>query len=161
MADSLIQTPADDRRPQARPAFRKVRRDDERVRLLGQAVDLVRPEEVLLHLARCVREGRRTVARESQFGGLGREPLAQQQLRVGIVLDDGDGGALVHRASIGAADGTARAHSDPCRVSTITLAGYQPYLGAPTIRWGSVNPVTGAVDIGYCTVPVADIRTGC
>ncbi|URI15506.1 WecB/TagA/CpsF family glycosyltransferase [Brevundimonas albigilva] len=61
MADSLIQTPADDRRAHARPAFRQARRDDERVRLLGQSVDLVRPEEVLLHLARHVREGRRTV----------------------------------------------------------------------------------------------------
>ena len=61
MADSLIQTPAADRRARARPAFRQARRDDERVRLLGQAVDLVRPEEVMLHLARHVREGRRTL----------------------------------------------------------------------------------------------------
>ncbi|MFO0447872.1 MAG: hypothetical protein ACK52I_04130, partial [Pseudomonadota bacterium] len=59
-----------------------------------------------------------------------------------------------------AADGTARAHSDPCQVATIPLAGYQPYLGIPTIRWGSINPVTGAADIGYCNVPVFDVRTG-
>jgi len=61
MADSLIPTAANERRARARPAFRQARREDERVRLLGQPVDLVRPEEVMLHLARHIRDGRRTV----------------------------------------------------------------------------------------------------
>lgn len=59
-----------------------------------------------------------------------------------------------------AADGTARAHSDPCRVATVPLAGYQPYLGVPTIRHGKINPMTGGVDIGYASVPVYDLKVG-
>ena len=60
-----------------------------------------------------------------------------------------------------AADGTARAHADGFRVATVAgVATYQPYLGTPTIRWGSINPVTGAADIGYCSVPIVDVRTG-
>ena len=61
MADSPVQTSAPDRRARPRAAFRKARREDERARLLGQPVDLVKPEEVMLHLTRCIAEGRRTV----------------------------------------------------------------------------------------------------
>ena len=50
-----------DRRGDVRTAFRRERRATERVRLLGQAVDLVRPEEVLHHLTRWVAQGRKAV----------------------------------------------------------------------------------------------------
>lgn len=61
MADSPVQTSAPERRARPRAAFRQTRREDERVRLLDQAVDLVKPEEVMLHLSRRIAEGRRTV----------------------------------------------------------------------------------------------------
>ncbi len=47
---ALDLTTASDRRSHARAPFRKARRARERVRLLGQTVDLVRPEEVLHHV---------------------------------------------------------------------------------------------------------------
>ncbi|MBN9481433.1 MAG: WecB/TagA/CpsF family glycosyltransferase [Bordetella sp.] len=53
--------PAPDRRRRVRAPFRRTRRAEERITLLGEPIDLVRPEEVLLHVERCV-EGRvRTV----------------------------------------------------------------------------------------------------
>ena len=57
---SLPEAVATDRRQQARAPFRKARREHERVRLLGQTVDLVRPEEVLHHVETWV-EARRKV----------------------------------------------------------------------------------------------------
>lgn len=50
-----------DRRGRARQPFRRERRAQERVRLLGQPVDLIRPEEVLLQMERWIAEGRQTV----------------------------------------------------------------------------------------------------
>lgn len=49
--------PAPDRRRRVRAPFRRTRRAEERITLLGEPIDLVRPEEVLLHVERCV-EGR-------------------------------------------------------------------------------------------------------
>lgn len=49
--------PPPDRRRRARAPFRQARRPQERITLLGEPVDLVRPEEVLLHLERCVEAG--------------------------------------------------------------------------------------------------------
>jgi N-acetylglucosaminyldiphosphoundecaprenol N-acetyl-beta-D-mannosaminyltransferase len=57
---SLPEAVATDRGQQARAPFRKARREHERVRLLGQTVDLVRPEEVLHHVETWV-EARRKV----------------------------------------------------------------------------------------------------
>ena len=51
----------DNRRRRVRTAFRRERRATERVRLLGQLIDLVRPEEVLHHLNRWIAEGRKAV----------------------------------------------------------------------------------------------------
>ena len=51
----------DNRRRRVRTAFRRERRATERVRLLGQLIDLVRPEEVLHHLNRWIVEGRKAV----------------------------------------------------------------------------------------------------
>ena len=56
----LPEAAATDRRQRARAPFRKARRERERVRLLGQTVDLVRPEEVLHHVETWV-EARRKV----------------------------------------------------------------------------------------------------
>jgi len=58
MAEAPLQT---ERRARPRRPFRRARRDDERVRLLDQAVDLVRPEEVMLHLQRAIEEEHRTL----------------------------------------------------------------------------------------------------
>ncbi len=61
MADSSLLLSAEERRTRSRPAFRKARRRRERVRLLGEWVDLVRPEEVMHHLEQAVAEGRRSL----------------------------------------------------------------------------------------------------
>ncbi|WP_339931561.1 WecB/TagA/CpsF family glycosyltransferase [uncultured Brevundimonas sp.] len=50
-----------DRRRLARTLFRTQRRPEERATLLGEVVDLVRPEEVLLHVERWVRAGRKAI----------------------------------------------------------------------------------------------------
>ena len=52
---------APDRRDQKRTGFRKSRRPNERVRLMGQTVDLVKPEEVLHHMQTWIREGRKAI----------------------------------------------------------------------------------------------------
>jgi N-acetylglucosaminyldiphosphoundecaprenol N-acetyl-beta-D-mannosaminyltransferase len=61
MADSSLLSPAPERRTASRPAFRKRRRRRERVRMFGEPVDLVKPEEVLHHVQEAVGEGRRCV----------------------------------------------------------------------------------------------------
>lgn len=50
-----------DRRAQKRRPFRQRRRPEERVRILGETVDLMRPEEVLLHVERCIEAGARSI----------------------------------------------------------------------------------------------------
>lgn len=50
-----------DRRRAARPAFRSERRGDERITLLGQAVDLIRPEELMNQVQQWVETGGRRV----------------------------------------------------------------------------------------------------
>ena len=50
-----------ERRQRTRTPFRAARRDRERVRLLGQTVDLVRPEEVLHHVEAWVEARRKVV----------------------------------------------------------------------------------------------------
>ncbi len=50
-----------DRRGRARQPFRRERRSQERVQLLGQPVDLVRPEEVLLQMEQWIAQGRQAV----------------------------------------------------------------------------------------------------
>ena len=61
MADSSLLQQAEERRARSRPTFRRRRRRRERVRLLGEWVDLVRPEEVMHHLEQAVVEGRRSL----------------------------------------------------------------------------------------------------
>ena len=50
-----------DRRRLARSLFRTERRPEETIALLGQSVDLVRPEEVMHHVGRWVRAGRKAI----------------------------------------------------------------------------------------------------
>lgn len=50
-----------ERRQRSRAPFRKARRERERVRLLGQLVDLVRPEEVLHHVEAWVKARRKVL----------------------------------------------------------------------------------------------------
>ncbi|QYC09280.1 WecB/TagA/CpsF family glycosyltransferase [Brevundimonas nasdae] len=61
MVDSPFISPAHERRSAPRPQFRKRRRRRERVHMLGQLVDLVKPEEVLHHVQTAVAEGRKTI----------------------------------------------------------------------------------------------------
>lgn len=50
-----------DRRRQARRPHRHARRADERVTILGETMDLVRPEEVMLWMRRWIQDGRKAV----------------------------------------------------------------------------------------------------
>ncbi|OYW35331.1 MAG: glycosyltransferase [Brevundimonas sp. 12-68-7] len=60
----------DDRRRSGRAPFRRARRSRERVRLLGQTVDLVRPEEVLHHVETWVAEGRKALVANHNLNSL-------------------------------------------------------------------------------------------
>ena len=73
MADSTqfrFSSVAPDRRDQARPGFRKSRRPNERVRLMGQTVDLVKPEEVLFHMQRWILERRKAIIANHNLNSL-------------------------------------------------------------------------------------------
>ncbi|MBU1345841.1 MAG: WecB/TagA/CpsF family glycosyltransferase [Alphaproteobacteria bacterium] len=59
-----------DRRSAVRAPFRKARRSRERVRLLGQTVDLVRPEEVLHHVETWVDARRKVVIANHNLNSL-------------------------------------------------------------------------------------------
>ncbi|MGH7019655.1 MAG: WecB/TagA/CpsF family glycosyltransferase, partial [Brevundimonas sp.] len=56
----LAAAPPDRRRRERRP-FRQARRPEERVRILGETVDLMRPEEVLLHIERRIEAGQQSI----------------------------------------------------------------------------------------------------
>jgi len=81
-----------DRREAARRPFRKARRARERVRLLGQTVDLVRPEEVLHHVETWVEARRKVVIANHNLNSmalLGRNPeLARFYERADLVEVD-------------------------------------------------------------------------
>lgn len=62
-------TPAD-RRQTTRAPFRKARRARERVRLLGQTVDLVRPEEVLHHVETWIEARKKVVIANHNLNSL-------------------------------------------------------------------------------------------
>ncbi len=74
MADTspfiLPEAATSDRRQRARAPFRKARRERERVRLLGQTVDLVRPEEVLHHVETWVEARRKVVIANHNLNSL-------------------------------------------------------------------------------------------
>jgi N-acetylglucosaminyldiphosphoundecaprenol N-acetyl-beta-D-mannosaminyltransferase len=73
MADSTAFFPArsdPDRRVDARPNFRKERRSNERIVLLGQPIDLVKPEEVLHHLQRWILQKKKAVVANHNLNSL-------------------------------------------------------------------------------------------
>lgn len=70
-----------ERRQAVRRPFRKARRGNERVRLLGQTVDLVRPDEVLHHIEKWVRAGRKAVVANHNLNSLAllqKDPRLQE-----------------------------------------------------------------------------------
>ena len=73
MADSTSYIAArtgPDRRDDARPAFRKARRDEERILLLGQPIDLVKPEEVLHHMQRWILQQKKAIVANHNLNSL-------------------------------------------------------------------------------------------
>ena len=70
-----------ERRQWVRAPFRKARRERERVRLLGQTVDLVRPEEVLHHVETWVEARRKVLIANHNLNSLAllqKEPRLQR-----------------------------------------------------------------------------------
>ncbi len=63
-------TPLTERRRQARTPFRAARRERERVKLLGQDMDLVRPEEVLHHVETWVEARRKVIIANHNLNSL-------------------------------------------------------------------------------------------
>jgi len=59
-----------ERREDARPEFRKARRAEERVVLLGQPIDLVKPEEVLHHMQAWIQAGRKAIVANHNLNSL-------------------------------------------------------------------------------------------
>ncbi len=81
LSDLALPDAAVERRREPRQAFRKVRRDSERVQLLGQTVDLMRPEEVLHHVETWVEAGHKALIANHNLNSLAllqREPRLQQ-----------------------------------------------------------------------------------
>ncbi|CAN5202474.1 WecB/TagA/CpsF family glycosyltransferase [soil metagenome] len=73
MTDStpfLFSGDASDRRDNPRAGFRKARRPQERVRLMGQLVDLVKPEEVMHHVQRWIGEERKAIIANHNMNSL-------------------------------------------------------------------------------------------
>lgn len=59
-----------ERRDDARPEFRKARRAEERILLLGQPIDLVKPEEVLHHMQDWITNGRKAIVANHNLNSL-------------------------------------------------------------------------------------------
>ena len=77
MTDPSLALHTPERRAAPRAAFRQRRRPCERVRILGQAVDLVKPEEVQHHIQAAVAEGRKSLIANHNLHSLyliGRTP---------------------------------------------------------------------------------------
>ncbi len=73
MADSstfIAARTGPDRRDDSRPNFRKARRTDERIVLLGQPIDLVKPEEVLHHMQRWILEKKKAIVANHNLNSL-------------------------------------------------------------------------------------------
>ena len=77
MTDPSLALHTPERRAAPRAAFRQRRRPCERVRILGQSVDLVKPEEVQHHIQAAVAEGRKSLIANHNLHSLyliGRTP---------------------------------------------------------------------------------------
>ena len=87
MAQPTLTQTTPDRRAAVRRPYRRQRRPEERVRLLGEAVDLVRPEEVLHHVQAAVAEGRKTLIANHNLHSL---HLIQTQAEMRAFYDRAD-----------------------------------------------------------------------
>lgn len=87
MTETSLFLPAAERRSTPRAAFRQQRRARERVRILGQAMDLVKPEEVMHHLALAVGEKRKTLIANHNLHSL---YLLRRQPRLQAFYDRAD-----------------------------------------------------------------------
>ena len=87
MAPPTLTQTTPDRRAAVRRPYRRQRRPEERVRLLGEAVDLVRPEEVLHHVQAAVAEGRKTLIANHNLHSL---HLIQTQAEMRVFYDRAD-----------------------------------------------------------------------
>lgn len=94
--------PPPDRRRRQRAPFRRTRRPDERITLLGEPVDLVRPEEVLLHLERSVDAGVQTIVANHNLHSLYliRRTPGMRRLYEAADLIELDSTPLIHFARL-------------------------------------------------------------
>ena len=76
-----------ERRARPRAPFRQNRRAHERVTILGQPMDLVKPEEVLHHIQQAVRQGAKTLIANHNLHSL---YLMQKQPELGAFYDRAD-----------------------------------------------------------------------
>ena len=94
--------PPPDRRRRQRAPFRQSRRPDDRITLLGEPVDLVRPEEVLLHLERSVDAGVQTIVANHNLHSLYliRRTPGMRRLYEAADLIELDSTPLIHFARL-------------------------------------------------------------
>ena len=97
----LATAPPDRRRRERRP-FRQTRRPEERIRILGETVDLMRPEEVLLHVERCIEAGRRSIIANHNLHSLYLLPRTPGMRRLYDMADvvELDSAPLIHFARL-------------------------------------------------------------
>lgn len=92
MADPSLSPPAPERfaterRTRPRAPFRQNRRAHERVTILGQSMDLVKPEEVLHHIQQAVRQGAKSLIANHNLHSL---YLMQKRPELGAFYDKAD-----------------------------------------------------------------------
>lgn len=92
MADPSLSPPAPERfvterRARPRAPFRQNRRAHERVTILGQSMDLVKPEEVLHHIQQAVRQGAKSLIANHNLHSL---YLMQKRPELGAFYDKAD-----------------------------------------------------------------------
>ncbi|WP_295225752.1 WecB/TagA/CpsF family glycosyltransferase [uncultured Brevundimonas sp.] len=92
MADPSLSPPAPERfvperRARPRAPFRQNRRARERVTILGQPMDLVKPEEVLHHIQQAVRQGEKSLIANHNLHSL---YLMQKRPELGAFYDKAD-----------------------------------------------------------------------
>ncbi len=89
-------------RPSDRAPLRRTRRAEERITLLGEPVDLVRPEEVMLHLEHCVEAGVQSIVANHNLHSLYliRRTPGMRRLYDAADLIELDSTPLIHFARV-------------------------------------------------------------
>ena len=87
MADPSFDPDTTERRAKPRAPFRQNRRAHERVTILGQPMDLVKPEEVLHHIQQAVRQGAKSLIANHNLHSL---YLMQKRPELGAFYDKAD-----------------------------------------------------------------------